>query len=609
MPTSSEPLPTSCNELYIYEIYRMKLITTGGVPIPDNEQVVFLGPWCTSQETAVAGSWQFDGYATPDKRAKLEYKSREISESIFPDLVSALNKLHGQDIPAEFWSRTVKLWLEIFTDVVYQRWDCITEAISTASFSRAAQVVTHNSQLVPKTRLELQRLVNSHQWNHTIFAEILNFLDFPQDDPLPGEFPHHSEYLKSDHFNPKRGLVKRLASRLNNAMARRNKYMITQTYLPRKEEIRLAIRLRTLPFKWQDVALDELAINSNSRERVEIKTSESRNAEQFIRKIISQHIPMLYVEHYQSVSKIFTKKSLPSRPTTIFTSNLHMASEQFLLWMSHKALNGTRLVIGQHGGVHGMSKYDSQEFRHEMQIADSYLSWGWSSSANKSVVPSFALINASSNDHRTTHSSLRSSLLLVVDSTYRYPSPNRGVNGPLVQYLDNCFALTEHLSPEVRDKTCVRLYHEHEYFDNDQGPIWSNRFPNLNINTGHTAMEQHRDHARIVLCTSIGTTYIETIHRNVPTVIFLDPTISPLKSEHDEIFKLMEQSGVLHYSAKSTAEHINLVWNQVDEWWQSRPVHDSITKFSNLFNRTTTDPVSFLQAMISDNANREASRR
>ena len=586
----------------------MKLITTGGVPIPDSEPVVFLGPWCENQKKASDGSWQFDGYATPDKRADLEQQSREISESIFPDLASALNELHGRDIPNEFWSRTIKLWLEIFTDVVYQRWDCITEAISTASFTSAAQVATRRSQLTPKTRLEIQRLINSHEWNHLIFGEILDFLQFPQEEPGVGEFVSHSNHLKSKHFNPKRGLIKRLASWLNNALARRAKYMIIQTYLPRKVEIRLAIRLRTLPFKWEDVALDDVEVDNELRGRVQIKTSESRDAEQFIRKIISQHIPMLYIEHFQKVSESFTKTTLLSHPTTIFTSNLHMASEQFLMWMSHKALGGTRLVVGQHGGVHGMSKFDSQEFRHEMQIADSYLSWGWPSSTNSSVVPSFALINANNGDRRNAPSSLRSTLLFVVDSTYRYPSPNRGINGPLVQYLNNCFAVTEQLSPVVRDNTCVRLYHEHEYFDNNQKPFWNSRFPILNVSTGHTPMKQHREQARIVLCTSIGTTYIETIHRNIPTVIFLDPAISPLKAEHAQIFESMKHSGILHFSAESAAEHINSVWDKVDEWWQSEPVRDSIALFSNLFNRTVNDPISFLQSVISGNLNEEESR-
>ena len=581
----------------------MKLITTGGVPIPDSEPVVFLGPWCENKEKASAGSWQFDGYATPDKRADLEQHSREISESIFPDLASALNELHGRDIPNEFWSRTIKLWLEIFTDVVYQRWDCITEAISTASFTSAAQVTTRRSQLTPKTRLEIQRLINSHEWNHLIFGEILDFLQFPQEQAEPGEFVNHS-----NHFNPKRGPIKRLASWLNNALARRAKYMITQTYLPRKVEIRLAIRLRTLPFKWEDVALDDVETDNELRGRVQIKTSESRDAEQFIRKIISRHIPMLYIEHFQKVFESFTKKTLPSHPTTIFTSNLHMASEQFLMWMSHKALGGTRIVIGQHGGVHGMSKFDSQEFRHEMQIADSYLSWGWPSSTNTSVVPSFALINTQCADFRHEDSKKRKNLLLVADVSYRYPSLNRGMNGTQSVYLHNLFTLTELLTPTVRDNTCVRLYHEHEYFDNNQKPFWNGKFPILNVSTGHSPMNQHREQARIVLCTSIGTTYIETIHRNIPTVMFLDPAISPFKAEHAQIFESMKHSGVLHFSAESAAEQINSVWDKVDEWWQSEPVRDSITQFSNLFNRTVNDPISFLQSVISGNLNQEESR-
>jgi putative transferase (TIGR04331 family) len=120
-------------------------------------------------------------------------------------------------------------------------------------------------------------------------------------------------------------------------------------------------------------------------------------------------------------------------------------------------------------------------------------------------------------------------------------------------------------------------------------------------------MKQHREQARIVLCTSIGTTYIETIHRDIPTVIYLDPTISPLKVEHAQIFESMEHSGILHFSAESAAEHINSVWDKVDEWWQSETVRDSITKFSNLFNRTANDPISFLNLVICGKANREDS--
>ena len=587
----------------------MKLITTGGVPAPDGDPVIFLGPWCENQDLAAPGSRQFDGYASPDKRADLERKSREISESIFPDLVSALNGLHGVDAPPEFWSRTIKLWLEIFVDVVYLRWDCISDAALSTQFSSALRAPTRSAQLTPKTRLEIQRLINSHEWNHYIFGEILNFLDIPQEDSGSGTFADPSEHLRSSHFNPKQALVKRAASWLSNLVVSRTKYVITQTYLPRKVENKLAIRLRTLPFKWKDVVINEVALDRARRSSIQIQTTELRNAEQFIRSIIPQHIPMLYIEHYQAVTSGFTKKSLPGHPVAIFTSNLHMASEQFLLWMSQKALAGTRIIIGQHGGVHGMSKYESQEFRHEMRIADSYLSWGWTSPTNASVVPTFALINASINEFRTAPFNFYFSLLVVVDSTYRYPSPSRGVNGPLIQYFDNCCVLVEQLSDPVLSTTCVRLYHEHEYFDQNQMSIWQSKFPNLNIDSGHSPMKELREQARIVLCTSIGTTYIETIHRNIPTVLFLDPQSSPLKIEHSAIYDQLERAGVLHYSPHSAAAHINDVWGKVDEWWQSKSVRDAIAAFANTFSRTEKDPIPFLQSAISGNPHLQRSEQ
>jgi putative transferase (TIGR04331 family) len=176
-------------------------------------------------------------------------------------------------------------------------------------------------------------------------------------------------------------------------------------------------------------------------------------------------------------------------------------------------------------------------------------------------------------------------------------------------YLRNCISLTQQLSDVIRASTCVRLYHEHEYFDQNQMSIWQSEFPNLNIDSGHSPMKELREQARIVLCSSIGTTYIETIHRNIPTVLFLDPQCSPLKTEHSAIFDQLERAGVLHYSPHSAAAHINDVWGKVDEWWESKSVRDAIAAFANTFSRTEKDPISFLQSVISGNSHPQRSEQ
>jgi putative transferase (TIGR04331 family) len=122
-------------------------------------------------------------------------------------------------------------------------------------------------------------------------------------------------------------------------------------------------------------------------------------------------------------------------------------------------------------------------------------------------------------------------------------------------------------------------------------------------------MNKQRELARIVLCTSIGTTYIETIHRNIPTVLFLDPQSSPLKIEHSAIYDQLERAGVLHYSPHSAAAHINATWDKVDEWWQSKSVRDAIAAFANTFSRTEKDPIPFLQSAISGNPHLQRSEQ
>jgi putative transferase (TIGR04331 family) len=579
----------------------MKLITTGGIPVPSDEPVIFLGPWCDRQDVAAPGSWQFDSYFSPDKRADLAVESRNIAESIFIDLVQAMNRLHGANTSTTYWSMNLKLWLNIFVDVVFQRWTCITQAVSSPDFTTALHASPGSRNLTPVTRLDIQRLINSHEWNHSIFSDILRFNNLPQETINSVTFGSQTDHLTSNHFNPQKSFVKKKVSRIVNLIAKHGKYVIAQTYLPRKVENRLAIRLRTAPLKWEDLVLLETPIDRKRREEIDLRTAGASSAEQFIRQILPQHIPMLYVEHYSQVLHHLSRKSLPKQPATIFTSNLHMASEQFLLWLSLKSLHGTQLVLGQHGGVHGMAKYDSQEFIHEMNIADTYLSWGWSSAAYPSVLPSFALINVDCDDIRTTPSNLQSVLLLVTDSTYRYPSPNRGVNSPQGVYLEGCFKFSKVLLDAIREKVCIRLYHEHEFFDQDQMSSWHRQFPNLRIDSGHTSMKQQRAQAKVVVCTSIGTTCIETIHRNIPTVMFFDPQGSPLKPEHATLFGLMEQAGILHYSAQTAAQHINAVWHDVDGWWMSEPVQAACRYFTETFSQANKDPLSFLKNALSAN--------
>ena len=77
---------------------------------------------------------------------------------------------------------------------------------------------------------------------------------------------------------------------------------------------------------------------------------------------------------------------MAENPRTIFTSSAWAYDDLFKIWTAEKVENGSKLIIGQHGGHMGVSKFSFYE-DYQMKISDTFLSWGWSSNVYKHVKP------------------------------------------------------------------------------------------------------------------------------------------------------------------------------------------------------------------------------
>ena len=49
---------------------------------------------------------------------------------------------------------------------------------------------------------------------------------------------------------------------------------------------------------------------------------------------------------------------------------------KLLSFTVQKIDEGSKLIIGQHGGAHGMGKWNLPE-EHQIDISNNYLTWGW----------------------------------------------------------------------------------------------------------------------------------------------------------------------------------------------------------------------------------------
>ena len=108
--------------------------------------------------------------------------------------------------------------------------------------------------------------------------------------------------------------------------------------------------------------------------------------EQFLLSMIPKQIPKVYLEGYQTLIEQIHKLPWPKSPKLIYTSNLLWHDTVAMAYTAEKVEQGSSLVLGQHGGVYGVGKFTFAE-EHEIKISDRYLTWGWSSESNSSVIP------------------------------------------------------------------------------------------------------------------------------------------------------------------------------------------------------------------------------
>jgi putative transferase (TIGR04331 family) len=99
---------------------------------------------------------------------------------------------------------------------------------------------------------------------------------------------------------------------------------------------------------------------------------------------------------------------------------------------------------------------------------------------------------------------------------------------------------------------------------------------------------------KLILTSHNGTTFPETISAGIPTVVAWDESFVLLRADAERIFDALEAVGVFHRTPESAASFINLIWNDVDSWWNSHATIEARKQFTDQYARTVPNPVRFL---------------
>ena len=571
-------------------------IDTGDLPSPSYP----LGPWCSqSNDPPCETSLNLPCNSDLDVQEFSEVFIRDLESALYP----ALNKFHGVELTEDAWKFSVGTYLRVLTPLLVTRYNLVRRTIEQRNCAEFTFLGVKDELVIPSDRSQLQVLINSHLWNQFVLERICLELGLK---PLKTALlvtprtsnQRHMTYTNQDRTNSAR----KCAQKILNAIARRRKSVVIQTMLPSLVEFNVALSTLSVPMFWHGDAPYSTAIDDAARGIILKQVESSDNIHMLFREIVIRTLPKLFVEDFNHI-RMRTKSLFPKQPSLVFTSNLHMASDQFLLWLSEARGAKTRVMIGQHGGVHCLARDLPVEASIEFELADRYLAWGEFASQVPRGVKSPALVTRGKNLQRASR---RNSILMILDSPYRYPSMPRGLNANRFQYsaMLNTLLTKEFLN--LAQQIIIRQYAGAERFDDSLLELLTTD-PKICLDDGTQPIDNLLKESRLVITTSLGTTPFRTIQNNIPTMLLLDPMFSPLSSWAEEEFNRLRSASMLFSDPLDLLNHFRTVSIDIDQWWNSPETQQARQDFVDLFHTQPYEKSAFYIRQIRSMGNSSTS--
>ncbi len=571
--------------------------------------ILFLGEWCRlyKQRNLWEGiDAEVVSYHWDDREQYYQDYSylKKVYEEILRSSTDALNTYHGTNYSVRFWRIVIGPWLYKFINILFDRWVVVHKAASDYSIDRTIILKQDINDLIPSDMDEYIALLRGDKWNNYIIGEIIK----KHTDIKWDEKKITSKKSREDKIRNKTSkLVYKLyvLDKLGNFLSkftRKSEIFVINTYLPLFKGLLFQIYLGQFPKLWRAHKFKIANLNLSKRSSFNISTDSKDIFVKFASEMTSLQIPVVYLEGYRQLVSQIDGLPWPPRPKIIFTSSAYETDEAFKVWAATKAEFGVPLVIGQHGGFFGVAKWTNGE-DHQIAISDRFLTWGWKDS-RQSVFPAIAFTDINKKKIKWNN---KGGLLFVTVPMSRYSwksdSSPVGANQSN-QYTKNHVSFIDKLPQSIRNKVTLR---SRVNWDKTLKTSYTDRLrdahPEIRINPSTTSINSAVRNCRIFISGYNATTYLYSLNRNIPTIMFWDPSCWELRNGAQPFFDKLKQVGIFHESSESAAKKVKDVWDNVEGWWYKEEVQEARREFCVEFAYMPKTPFKVLKNALNVKSN------
>ncbi|MFA5774455.1 MAG: LIC12162 family protein [Ilumatobacteraceae bacterium] len=547
--------------------------------------VIFLGRWCLNEDRREV--WQSLDYSIVDPQSiarvlpDLYQQTQILYSQLSDDLATALNAFHGRDFSHRYWMVIAGPWLRSFCDNFIFRWAYMNQAVNefnaNESYSDFDDADPSNH---PRNYHEYRASQLNREWNQYMYSKMWSLMSSPE--------------LPSPPLSPQRDLgVPRVDPVERENSFSNRQAILTDTYLPRASEATLSVLMRNRPSKGRRIAAPQRDFDPLSRTQLRFPSAPTSRLHAIGREMVRDQILTSYVEGFPELIDSVDLLQLPIAPKLVFTSNRHLYDDVFNAWVAQATELGSTYVIGQHGGHYGLSRFPSFSELHEEDISDGYLTWGRKDSTKQ--IPGLCLTTVG---RKYRHSPKAKYLTIVCDDIWKYPRSlffDILENSGYLEYVAQCVT---GLPVTIAKDVLVRTKHAHTGTGGSQFDWWRRHVPEVELDDGLSRMKNLLRRSRLVVSTSNGSTLLETLNLNIPTLITWDESFVQLRQEALPYFQNLEEVGIFHRSPQSFVDHLSKNWTDVESWWSGKDVQAARKSFCDQYSKKESHPLLYLRKVL-----------
>ena len=563
--------------------------------------VILLGTWCIENNSDLfenINSYKIFPYHWEDKDKFIkdyDYLDR-IYEKKLAECKDILNKIHKTNKGQRYWRIVIGPWLRFFIDSLFDRYECVR--LSYNKQPNSFFTIYSYKQNPPKDFEEFYEELVSDYWNEIIFSECIKHQGLPYNISenliKPGKsFSNKKSFLRN-MIDKSLMFYQFLISKLDN------KIVIFSPYIDIFKALRLQRYLIRFPYLITPKIKTKNSQISGSRKKYFIFNNIDDDFEEFLSIQIRKNIPQSYIENFHII-KSQALKEYPKTPKVIYTANAYQSLESFKIWSAEMTSKDTKLLIGQHGGTFGLSLLNQTE-KHQIKIADKFISWGWTSKDHKNItyLPSLKLKSEPKKSFQKDEGKIIHILGSVPRFFYNYFS--MPIASEYIDYLRNQIIFLKELNDFNLSRLEIRQDNSGIKWGWNVDDVLKNNGFDKNISRTNISLFDQLKGASLSVSTHNGTVPLETLALNFPTIIFWDMNHYQLRKEASQKISLLKEVGIFHDCPKKAALHINDISNNISSWWYEENLQAALKEFTTEYALNARDPIKVWQKFLLEEA-------